>query len=234
MSQRLLLASSALLAVATVSALAVFNVMRQEQLPLVSTPQPVSEPAPRGGPGAGAVSLAPAKVSDTSEPPLKWERVEARRGDDPSHPWDGPMVMKRPAEFDTVSGAIRSELERRGCRIPQSTQSTRPHNVLWGEFDHRGQRDLVVLCVHGDSAKAYVFWDRDVSRVEKLPFGNVGYTLSLGTSEGIEAHAAPNARVKAGMPLTVEHDAIEVGCCECCSEYYYRYRGQWFRAPGAD
>jgi len=33
---------------------------------------------------------------------------------------------------------------------------------------------------------------------------------------------------------TVDHDGLEIGCCECCSGIYYRHGGQWFTPSGAD
>jgi hypothetical protein len=182
-----------------------------------------------------AESLKP----DESEPPLKWELVAAgslsHEGEDPYHTWASPQwVMRLPGEFTEVPAAIRDELNRQGCRIPQWIPGTVPHNLLWGEFDRRGQRDLAVLCVREKSATAYIFWAGEVARREVLPFGGPGSTLSIGTAEDIEAHAAADARVDADMPQVVDHDAIEVGCCECCGSYYYRHLGRWFQAAGPD
>lgn len=202
-------------------------------------------PSPPGRQGTGVparIELSDPGVGvDTSEPPLKWELVDEKTADeasarrDPYRTWEDPRyVMKRPEDFPDVPADIRDELVRRDCRIPHWSPDTEAHNLVWGEFDHRGQRDLVVLCAHEGSANAYIFWAGDVGRLELLPFGQPGHTLTIGTAEGIEAHAEADARTAPDMPAAIDHDAIEDGCCECCSSYYYRHRGRWYRAAGAD
>jgi hypothetical protein len=82
----------------------------------------------------------------------------------------------------------------------------------------------------------YIFWAGDVDRLAVAPFGGgrTGRTLTLATAEAVESHANPAARVDATMPRVLDHDIIEVSCCECCSRYYYRHRGRWFSARGED
>jgi hypothetical protein len=107
------------------------------------------------------------------------------------------------------------------------------HNLLWGQFERPGQHDLVVLCAQGSLASLYVFWGGDVGRLEELPFGGAGDTITAGTADDILGHAAPNARIDEAMPQRIDHEAIEVGT-EKGSIYYYRYQDRWFAATGAD
>jgi len=243
MRQKFLIAITSLAAAVACGVIAV-NFMRPPTLPIVTPPKSndrFSAMANQGLQEPARIEMKLHSIKPIVEPPLKWERVDAEsvdtlpEGHDPYRTWDGPgVVMKRPEEFTNLHPAIREELTRRRCRIPQETTTTIPHNLIWGEFDHRGQQDLVVLCVREKSAVAYVFWAGDAARMEVFAFAGHGDTLTVGTPEDIEAHADPTATVTADMPQTIDHDAIEVGCCECCSSYYYRHRGIWFRAPGAD
>jgi hypothetical protein len=64
--------------------------------------------------------------------------------------------MVAPEAFEGVPPAIRDQLRRRDCRIPQWKPSTSQHNLLWGEFERRGQRDLVVLCARHERPRVNV------------------------------------------------------------------------------
>jgi hypothetical protein len=64
-------------------------------------------------------------------------------------------VMRRAVDFPELPRAIREYLERQQCTIPQSSDFTTPHNVVWGEFERRGQHDVAVLCALGEAAKVY-------------------------------------------------------------------------------
>jgi len=145
--------------------------------------------------------------------------------------------MAAPQTIGTIPSAIRPELQRRGCRVPQYARGVDVKvnvNVVWGEFDHRGQRDLVVMCATGKLARLLVFWDGDARRAETLPFGGVGSDVTLGSAKSVDHHAAPGARLTRDGPRVLDHDVIEVACCECCSTNYYLHRGVWFAAAGAD
>ncbi len=183
-----------------------------------------------------------ASMGQSERPALKWELVSSPSGtetlsadDDPYRTWESPqVVMKGPEQFTELPRTIRDELLRRRCRVPQELQTKRVHNLIWGEFDRRGQRDLAVICVQGRTAVALMFWAGNARRVEQLPFEANGSTLTVATAADVERHAPPNAKVTSDAPHLVEHDVIEVACCECCSSYYYRHFERWYRAAGAD
>jgi hypothetical protein len=199
----------------------------------------ISQIAGAGIPASVQGIVISPSVLTAQEPPPKWvvvDRSESGSLDDPYKTWTSvDWVVRRPEEFDVVPPAIRELLRKQGCRIPQWRRSGRPHNVLWGEFDHQRQSDLVVLCVTSQSVVAYVFWAGEAARIEALAFGRrAGNDLTIATAQDVDSHAPPDARVTEDMPQRVEHDVIAVGCCGCCSTYYYRHRGRWFSALGSD
>ena len=61
-----------------------------------------------------------------------------------------PVHRLRPAAFPDVPKNLITELERRGCTIPQP-YTDRKSNVIRGEFARPGQTDWAVLC----SAQGY-------------------------------------------------------------------------------
>jgi hypothetical protein len=142
--------------------------------------------------------------------------------------------MVEPAAIPAVPAAVRDALVRLRCRMPVAIGTKVPGGYVWGEFDHRGQRDLAVICVAGGAVELYMFWAGDAARREMLELDVHNGSLSIGTAADVDRHTPPNSRLDRTMPQTMDHDALQIGCCECCSTFYYRYRGQWFSAPGAD
>ena len=105
--------------------------------------------------------------------------------------------------------------------------------MIWGEFERAGQRDVAILCVHSDrSSSTYVFWNGDPARMEPMP--SSGNEISAVARTHVEAAADSALALQPDMPTVVNHDAIDIGCCECCSTIFYRHNGKWFTLPGAD
>jgi len=63
-----------------------------------------------------------------------WERANAE------------TVRLKPAAFSALPVAIRQELERRGCEVPQTFSNKAAHNVIRGRFTSATQKDVAVLC----------------------------------------------------------------------------------------
>ena len=47
-----------------------------------------------------------------------------------------------PSAFSDLPGAIKTDLESRGCTIPQTYMESEPHNVIGGNFRQPGQQGL--------------------------------------------------------------------------------------------
>jgi hypothetical protein len=59
---------------------------------------------------------------------------------------DIALVRLPPSAFEALPAEIRTDLDRRGCRVPQTLDDTRPHNVISGDLLGRGAREWAVLC----------------------------------------------------------------------------------------
>jgi hypothetical protein len=151
--------------------------------------------------------------------------------DEPPH-W----TLRRPAEFPDLPRVIRRQLEQQQCRIPQAANWRIRHNLVWGEFERKGQQDLAVLCVRGQTAVVYIYWAGDVAKRDRLRgvhHYQPGSWIKVAVPRYIEEHIAAYGLIDSGMPTHIEHDGVE-DVFACCSSVYYRHNGRWLRAPGAD
>ena len=136
--------------------------------------------------------------------------------------------------FDSISADVRTVLEAHDCSVPQMRGgSTAPENVVWGEIERRGQRDLIVLCAHKDRTSAsYIVWNGDPSRLEVGPW--IGSSITLLTRADVEQRLDVAKPLQPDTPEHAEHDAVRAACCECCSTIYYRHNDEWLTLPGGD
>lgn len=80
------------------------------------------------------------------------------------------LATKRlaPAMFASLPPAIRRELEKRGCTIPQSFTATRPGNIISGRFTSAAKTDWAALCSVNRMSSILVFRSGSVSSVAEL------------------------------------------------------------------
>jgi hypothetical protein len=69
------------------------------------------------------------------------------------------IVWLPPTAFPELPRTVIHELQRRGCTIPQTAYSKKPHNVIRGEFAKPGQHDWAVLCSVKGVSTILVFWN---------------------------------------------------------------------------
>jgi hypothetical protein len=197
-------------------------------------------------PGAGVPFRVEVTASGASEPQQsvlepRWGRAQVTH--DPEHwPSNRSDWSDEPANWELrpvtavseIPRDVRATLQRLDCRIPVWRPS--PGNnlpVIWGELERAGQRDLAVICVHSDNTSAtYVFWGGDSARRETLPVS--GSSIKVVRRADIETRLDVGRPIDPDMPAAIEHDGLEIGCCECCSTIFYRHGGRWFTLPGAD
>jgi hypothetical protein len=179
--------------------------------------------------------------NERQEPVLwpRWRRAEVthnperwppNRSDWSSEPSD--WELRAVATVSEIPRDVRDGLQRLDCTIPVSRSSPNLP-VIWGEFERTGQRDVAVICVHSDNTSAtYVFWGGDSARRETLP--ESGNSIDIVRRADIETRLDVERPIDPDMPAAVEHDGLEIGCCECCSTIFYNHNGRWFTLPGAD
>jgi len=62
------------------------------------------------------------------------------------------------SSFPQLPTAVQSELNRRGCLIPQTYEAHQPENVVHASFERRGSSDWAVLCSSNGVVSLLVFF----------------------------------------------------------------------------
>ena len=163
-----------------------------------------------------------------------WERANAE------------TVRLKPAAFSELPVAVRQELERRGCEVPQTFSNKAPHNIVRGRFTNAAQMDIAVLCSKEWFTAVLVFRGGSTAAVAELARrpdadflqvvgsgGVVGYSRALGVANPkyIREHSA---RYRGPKPPPLDHEGINDIFVEKASVVWYWYDGRWLEIQGAD
>lgn len=137
------------------------------------------------------------------------------------------------------------ELQGRGCTIPQTPYTKKPHNVIRGDFAKPGQTDWAVLCSVKGVSTILVFWNgsernpAEIAPMEDRNFLQGISTDEIGYSRGIspvgkdfimrhyEAYGGPK-------PPPIDHQGIDDAFIEKASVMWYFFGGKWLKLTGAD
>jgi hypothetical protein len=152
----------------------------------------------------------------------------------------------RPSEFDALPSAVRGDLERRGCRIPQTYAGQTPHNVIRGRFTSPANTDIAVLCSDGQSSRILVFGNGATTQVKEVavaqdrtylqvigPADAVGYSRAIGVARMTALQRSAEALDEPKTPR-IDHDGIDDAFIEKGSEVWYWSGARWIRLRGAD
>jgi len=187
--------------------------------------------------GLPAVSLALALRLACAQSPadLKRQFDEAERR----------IVRLPPAAFPELPAGAVSEAQRRGCTVPQTPYTGKPHNVIRGEFARPAQTDWAVLCSAKGTSIILVFWngsERNPATIAPMEDRNFLQTIKSndpGFSRGVspvgrdfivrhyEAYGGPK-------PPPINHQGINDAFIEKASVVWYFYGGKWLKLTGAD
>ena len=173
------------------------------------------------------------QVTNRLPPPEAW--VAAERA----------IVRLPPAAFTTLPAAIRRDLERRRCTIPQSDLEGEPHNVIRGRFTTAKQFDIAVLCSVDSSSTILVYRGEDIKTVAQLANSKdadwlqTGGPKSIVFSRAILPASAKDIAVYykefgGTKPPPVDHDGIHDAFVGKASVIRYWHRGAWLELTGMD
>jgi hypothetical protein len=162
--------------------------------------------------------------------------------------WTGADIATKrlqPAAFTEIPGAVRAELERRGCSVPQPHGATRPANVVSGKFTSGRQVDWAALCSRERVSVILVFRGAsttDVAELGRQPDrdylqtvggGVIGFSRGLGVASAtfIREHHDPGS----DPPLPpLDHDGIDDRFIGKGSVVWYWSSGRWLQLAGSD
>ena len=140
------------------------------------------------------------------------------------------------SSFPDLPAAVATELNRRGCMIPQSFEAKQPENVIHGAFRAAGSSDWAALCSSQETTTLYVFFagQRESpialrSQADSAWLGAEPGSSVLGSAWGIAARSAADLRATPGLRrgLAIDHDAIDDARLERSLIIHYFQAGRW-------
>ena len=152
-----------------------------------------------------------------------------------------------PNAFPELPVPIQTELNHRGCMIPQPASSgeARMRNVVKGEFFEKGKTAWAVLCSAKGSSSILVFHGGDDSRPEQLA-GAEDKNFLQGAGDGRIVYSREiqpadrkfildHYRAYGGPePPPIDHQGIDDAFLGKASVTHYWYGGEWRHLTGAD
>lgn len=154
-----------------------------------------------------------------------------------------------PAAFSAMPVAVRRDLERRGCRIPQPFGARTPANVVRGAFTAANVSEWAVLCSIRDSSRILIYGlvaGAGASAHDSLPrsadlswmqgIGNDRWGFSRAIRRLSRERIRGWRRDADGQPIPqpIDHDAIEERFVGKAAEAFYYAGGRVYRQLTAD
>jgi hypothetical protein len=149
------------------------------------------------------------------------------------------LIRRLPvSSFPQLPAPVESELNRRGCLIPQTYEAHAPENVIGASLERPGSKDWAVLCSAHGTVSLLVFFGDNGTTVRVLATAQEterleahGAAGELGFDWGIDA-ATPEQvhEAQAGMrhpPPRLDHDALAEEVIDQPTVYHYFVSGSW-------
>ena len=129
-----------------------------------------------------------------------------------------------PDSFPQLPPAVRSALTARGCSVPQSFTSKRPHNVVAGSFFWGGSEA---------GAPAEFTRASDAAFLQGIGEGRIGYSRVLAAASPAQMREYAVA-FGGALPQVLDHDGVEDAFAGTGSVVSYLEAGRWLALTGAD
>jgi hypothetical protein len=152
---------------------------------------------------------------------------------------DEAIVRLQPGAFRDLPAELRTELEHRGCTIPQPYNAGgRKKNVITGPFTSAGQTDWAVLCSHEKRSAILVFRGGHSGQVDSLaeePDSQYLQAVAGGQKIGYSRllAVAPVKVIRQHFPQG-DHAGIQDTFMEKASVLWYRSGGKWKKVLQAE
>jgi len=157
---------------------------------------------------------------------------------------DEQTVRLKPSTFRTLPSAVRTELEHRGCTIPQPSGGGQPQNAVSGSFITAEQTDWAVLCSRNNRSTILVFRAGTSDHIDELAEepdlqylqvisrdNKIGYSRML---TALNAQSFRSRAIKRSALKTINHDGVEDAFIEKGSLIWYWSGVKWVKVSGAD
>jgi hypothetical protein len=181
-------------------------------------------------------SLMDARSAPRPELPaaLQWDQADA----------DVPRLS--PDSFPRLPNAVRAELNRRDCVVPQTYGDTARHNVVTGAFTSHGAVEWAVLCSVKRESRILVLdaaTGAVVDSLEKVADkqwlqtigdGKIGFSRFIGVLPMSVMKDRTTDDDDKPIPQPIDHDAINESFLEKAGSAHYRAGGLWYRIMTSD
>jgi hypothetical protein len=153
--------------------------------------------------------------------------------------WNYTVRKLPPASFPALPAALRQELERRQCMIPQTYQAKAPENIIAGEFSEKGVKGWAVLCSREGSSTLLVFGSDPIAAPFELATRKDAETTvpqvvvaGLGFAWGIDTAHPKRIRSFELNKDHYDHDGVEDAILTRGSSIHYCLQGKWTNLQG--
>jgi hypothetical protein len=156
---------------------------------------------------------------------------------------DSATVRLAPSAFAGMPAAVAADLSRRGCRIPQSSEDSEPHNVVSGQFTAREHTDWAALCSIARVSRILVYRDGGTARVDslaaapdrdflqELTAGRIGFSRRI---VAVSKSYIARHTTSRGRPRPIDLQGIDDRFAGKGSTVLYFLDGKWLSMRGAD
>jgi hypothetical protein len=150
-----------------------------------------------------------------------------------------------PAAFPDLPPAVRAELDRLGCTIPQVHGEARPHNVVRGAFRSARRLDIAVLCSREGASSILLFWGDDFRTTAEIARradedylqvvggGDIRYSREIVTASP-DFIRRQYERYGGAKPPVLSHDGINDLFLGKASVVWYLHDGKWLQVAGVN
>jgi hypothetical protein len=173
--------------------------------------------------------------AQTLPPPEEW--IAAERA----------IVRLKPEAFKNLPAAVRVDLDKRQCTIPQpdGLDPPGPHNVIKGRFTSPASTDIAVLCSVGGVSTILIYrggTTQDVAALAAMAdkgFLQTGYPKRIEFSRAILPAAPSDIRAShkefgVGQLPRIDHDGIHNAFVGKASTIMYWDGKKWLELAGMD
>jgi hypothetical protein len=142
-----------------------------------------------------------------------------------------------PSSFPDLPDPVASELNQRGCLIPQTYQAHQPENAVHGSFQRAGSSDWAVLCSVKGTVSLLVFFDSSAKpsvlatslETQRLQVhestGVLGFNWGIDVASPQAIHDAQNGLTP--RPERLDHDALADSVVDRKIIYRYFANNAW-------
>jgi hypothetical protein len=142
------------------------------------------------------------------------------------------------SSFPELPAEIQSQLNQRGCLIPQTYQAHHPENVVRASLLQHGSADWAVLCSAQGTVSLLVFFEGNsaepmmlasAQETERLqahdPSGVLGFNWGIDPASPEQIHEAQSGMKR--RPVRLDHDALADTVIDRQTVYHFYAKSVW-------